>query len=81
MTEAHTHNFHRMFQGQMIADMSPSSFVLMVDRKNLVDSTVVQLSQSTENFKKPLQVCVYVCLYHGTFELSNQIAQLVNTRV
>jgi len=54
--QAHTHNFHRLITGQIVADMSPESFTLIVDRSNLVDSTVVQLSHSTENFKKPLRV-------------------------
>jgi hypothetical protein len=60
VTHAYTQNVHRLFTGQMIADMSPDSFVLLVDRSNIVDSTVLQLIRSDEsNFKKPLKVRFY----------------------
>lgn len=60
VTQAYTQNFHRLFMGQANLaemDMSPDSFVLLVDRANLVDSTVGQLIQADEaNFRKPLKV-------------------------
>ena len=61
-TRAHTHNLHRLITGQIVEDMSPDSFVLLVDRNNLVDSTTIQLGHSTENFKKPLRVRVLLVL-------------------
>ncbi len=64
VTQAYSQNLQRLFTGEGLPDMSPDSFVLMVDRKNIVDSTVVQLIRSDEeNFKKPLKVsCVCVCV-------------------
>ena len=57
VTQAYSQNLQRLFTGEGMPDMSPDSFVLMVDRGNIVDSTVVQLIRSDEeNFKKPLKV-------------------------
>ena len=57
VTQAYSQNLQRLFTGEGFPDMSPDSFVLMVDRRNIVDSTVIQLIRSDEeNFKKPLKV-------------------------
>ena len=57
VTQAYTQNVHSLFSGRSIADMSPDRFVLMVDRKNIVDSTVIQLIRTDEaNLRKPLKV-------------------------
>lgn len=58
ITEAYSLNFQSLFTHQTISDMSPESFVLNVDRKNIVDSTVHQLIQANDaDLKKPLKVC------------------------
>lgn len=57
VTQAYTQNVHRLFTGQNIADTSPDSFVLEVDRASIVESTIGQLMRADEaNFKKPLKI-------------------------